>query len=308
MQISDGHFKPIGSLSRIGFLGLPMVIMVAALMMLDATLLLADQNQAAVSHGKLVIVGGGGTPKEVIQQTIKLAGGKKAQIVVIPTASTRREAGNELKKFFESFGAKHVEVLQVRNRKQAREQLDQADLIWMGGGNQNRLVKTLTPTLVKKIRTCFERGCIVGGTSAGAAAMSQKMITGQADLTSVTAKSTELVDGIGLTDLIIDQHFHQRQRFNRLLSAVLDNPENVGIGIDEKTAIIVDGSKIRVLGMSNVLVIDARQSRIASTKAGTPHDALNVKVHVVEAGKSIDLSKRRDAIASEKKAAEGDEK
>lgn len=240
--------------------------------------------------GHLVVVGGGGTPDSVMKETIRLSGGSEAKIVLIASASTRIEAGPELIQFFRKYGATNVEVLKVDDEAVALKQLEDANLIWIGGGSQLRLVKSLVPTIKSKIAELYRGGSVIGGTSAGAAAMSKKMITGQADLKSVRAQTTKLADGLGMTDAIVDQHFHKRQRFNRLLSAVLDNPDLLGIGIDEKTAIIISGSTIKVLGTSSVLILDGSRAGTKETKTGQLHSAMDVKLHVLAAGQQFDVT------------------
>src|SRR6185295_17336884 len=133
----------------------------------------------------------------------------------------------------------------------------------------------------------------VGGTSAGAAVMSRVMIVGgeTADLTIVRSGTVLTADGLGLIPgAIVDQHFVRRQRFNRLLSAVLDHPDLVGIGIDEKTAIVVSGSSFEVVGDSNVLVVDARAARVENRADKTPPGAADMKLSVLRAGMKLDLS------------------
>lgn len=246
------------------------------------------QGQDVSPAGKLVIVGGGGTPSSIVKKTIEL-GGKAASVVVIPYASARPEAGEELVEFFESHGADSVQILDLDNRERGIEQLDNADVVWMGGGSQNRLMESLPTKVVEKLRVRYQEGCIVGGTSAGAAVMSKMMITGDADLKSIRAGTTQLVEGLGLTNLIVDQHFHRRQRFNRLLSAVLDHPESIGVGIDERTAIIVSADHFEVAGESSVAVVDASEATVAQTESGELHSETGAKLHVLVAGQTFSL-------------------
>jgi cyanophycinase len=116
------------------------------------------------------------------------------------------------------------------------------------------------------------------------------MITGDADLQSVTSGSTQIAQGLGLwADAIVDQHFLKRQRQNRLMSAVLDHPALVGVGIDEATAVVVRGTHIEVLGRSAAVVFDARRARVAPSAGGAPLGATDMSVHVLRAGMSWDL-------------------
>ena len=246
--------------------------------------------------GKLVIVGGGGTPPSVMEQLVEMAG-DQGSIVVIPYASSRPEAGEGLVEFFEEYGAKSVSVLNIEQVDQGLNQLDKANVIWMGGGSQNRLMNQLPDSVVEKIRERYQDGCVVGGTSAGAAVMSKLMITGEADLKAIRAGKTELVQGLGLTDLIVDQHFHRRQRFNRLLSAVLDHPNSIGVGIDERTAIIVADGKFEVTGESSVAVVDSTNAEVGEVESGDLQSATGIALHVLRAGDSYNLAKKDDSAS-----------
>jgi cyanophycinase len=171
-------------------------------------------------------------------------------------------------------------VLDLSDAKAGVEQVRRAKLIWMGGGDQNRLMQALSKTGVPEaIREGFRGGAVVGGTSAGAAVMSKVMITGEADLDRIQAGATKTADGLGLWEgVIVDQHAVKRSRLNRLLSAVLDRPELVGVAIDEETAAVVEGARFEVMGKGCVVVVDARK---AKKEAG---GATGIVTHVLKAG------------------------
>ena len=136
----------------------------------------------------------------------------------------------------------------------------------------------------------YRQGAVVGGTSAGAAVMSPLMMTGEADLESIRAGTTELVPGIGLWhEVIVDQHFVRRQRWARLVSAVLDHPELVGVGIDERTAVEVEGRNWRVLGEGTVVIVDARRAECAPANPGDRQAARGVQMTILRAGDSFSL-------------------
>ena len=142
------------------------------------------------------------------------------------------------------------------------------------------------------IRARYRDGALVGGTSAGAAVMSASMITGEADLQSITAAKTELKPGLGLwPEVIVDQHFLKRQRNNRLISAVLDHPELVGVGVDETTAVFVTGREFEVLGKNSVVVIDARKAAVDKTPAGGLATGRGLVMSVLKEGMKFDLGK-----------------
>lgn len=267
----------------------------AAILALSFAGALPDAPPASVPKGHLVVVGGGGTTDAIVQKAIELAGGKGARMVVLAQASSRPEAGDDSVKFWKEKGLEHVASIDMKDEAGARAAIEKASLVWFPGGDQSRLVAALAKTsLPAAIRARYEAGAVVGGTSAGAAVMSSVMIVGgeTADLTIVRSGTVLTAEGLGLwPETIVDQHFVRRQRFNRLLSAVLDRPELVGIGIDERTAVIVTGTSIEVVGESNVLVVDARGARVETKEEKAPPGAAEVKLSVLRAGMKLDLAR-----------------
>jgi cyanophycinase len=191
-------------------------------------------------------------------------------------------------------GVQNVSVIELSDAAIAVQSVRSTDLIWMPGGDQNRLMRTLAATGVPDaIRERYRAGATVGGTSAGAAVLSHVMITGQADLERVRQGATHTADGLGLwPNAIVDQHFVRRQRFIRLLSAVIDRPQLVGVGIDESTAVIVQGSKMEVVGAGQVLVIDGRSASIPVGKAGDLSSANGIRLHLLTNGMTFDFERK----------------
>jgi cyanophycinase len=243
--------------------------------------------------GHLVIAGGGDTIPEIAQKALSLAGGKKAHVLIVPQASTISNAGELSEQVWRESGAQRVSVLNAGDKKDALDQIKDADLIWIPGGSQSQLMGILKRQgLVQAIRRRFEQGATVGGTSAGAAVMSEAMLTGDSRVDCLKPSAAKLAEGLGLwRDVIVDQHYLRRCRFNRLLSAVLTHPKNVGIGIDECTAVVVSGRSFEVIGQSNVVVIDARKTARMEAKDGDPEAASGVSLHVLRAGMKFDLDK-----------------
>ncbi len=252
--------------------------------------------------GPLIIVGGVGTPAVVKQRAIELAGGPTAPVVIIPQASRRPEAGAENVAFWKKTGATNVTALTLKPDQRAAEieLLKQAKFIWFSGGDQSRLMDALREAdLIDLIKQHHRAGVVIGGTSAGAAVMSQRMIIGNAELEAIVRGGTPLADGLGLwPGTIVDQHFHRRRRFNRLLSAVLDQPDQIGIGIDERTAVLVQGDGFEVMGESSVLVIDARRAKAQAdpvdSNQSNHHDAQDVRVYLVSAGNAFSITNLRE--------------
>mgnify|MGYP000930116309 CR=1 FL=1 len=208
-------------------------------------------------RGRLVICGGGELPAEVRARIIELAGGPKARFLVIPTASSLAET-DPPESWLQPWKAAGVEsptLFHTRSREQANDPgftqpLDQATAVWISGGDQSKLTEVYLGTLVeKKLEELLVRGGLIGGTSAGAACMTRVMITGGRE-TATLGRGFDFLPGA-----IVDQHFLRRNRFGRLLGALSEKPELIGLGIDESTAAIVQPGKLEVAGRSYVLVI-----------------------------------------------------
>jgi cyanophycinase len=256
-----------------------------------ACLIVISASRDTFAQGPLITVGGGGTTDEIVGRALELAGGREAVVAVLPQASSADDAGEDSVKMWRSAGAKDVRVVKFANRGAARRALEAATLIWIPGGDQNRFMKTIAGTgLDDVIRARHAAGVVVGGTSAGAAVVSKVMITGDADLQSLRSGSTRTAEGLGLWPaVIVDQHFLRRQRYNRLMSAVLDQPSLVGVGIDEATAVIARGTTLEVLGRSAAVIIDARGAEVAVKDAKKPVAAQDVKVTVAREGMTVTL-------------------
>ena len=244
----------------------------------------------AADSGPLVIVGGGNVGPDIVSRTLSLAGGKDAIVVVLPQSSAERDAGDWSVKMWLGAGAKEAAKLGFSD-PQAAEKLRRATLIWMPGGDQNRFMKAVAGTgLDDVIRERHKAGTTVGGSSAGAAILAEVMFTGDADLKSITAGATVTAKGLAVwPEALIDQHFLKRQRDNRLISAVLDRPDLVGVGIDEATAVIVTGSSFEVVGQSSVVVVDAREAKVDKVAKGELAIGRGIKLTVLRAGQTYSL-------------------
>lgn len=244
-----------------------------------------SQPVAQPAKGQLVAVGGGTNLIRVVERTLQMAGGKSARVAVIAEANPENGPGSVSQ--WKKAGAAQVSLVNPRDPAAAVKMIQDASLIWMPGGLQGVFMNSIEGTgIVEAIRKRYREGAIVGGTSAGAAVMSQKMIGGRSDLDSLRAGSTPfLMDGLALwPEVIVDQHFLQKGRFNRLALAVLDYPELIGVGIDEETAVFMHGREFEVVGNGNVTVIDGRKARVEKLVKGEPAAARNLKVHVLREG------------------------
>jgi cyanophycinase len=234
---------------------------------------------AARAPGALVIVGGGGLlPVTIRDRFLELAGGKKARLVVIPTASARFDTTGVSPsfEFWKSQGVASVVLLHARSREQAErpdfvKPLTEATGVWLTGGDQSRLAAVYHGTAVERelIHLLTRRGGVIGGTSAGASIMGALMITGG----NPTAR---VGDGFGLLPrVVVDQHFSQRNRLDRLLGVLATHPDYVGLGIDEQTAVVVRGHTLSVLGDQTVRLCwpGRGKEQVRVLKAGETEDA-----------------------------------
>ncbi len=182
--------------------------------------------------------------------------------------------------------------------KQQLDSLRNASLIYISGGDQSRFMSVVLNTpLMDAIHEAYKNGSVIAGTSAGAAVMSKKMITGNqkkhpepdAGFVTIEADNIEITEGLGLLkDVIIDQHFIKRQRLNRLIAASIENPEELCIGIDESTAIIVKRKNIRVTGAGQVILIRNRSSARTVKDGMLGTDKLQISVYLPGQSFNID--------------------
>lgn len=266
-----------------------LTVTIAAIAAVPAT----DARAQPTPKGHLVAVGGGGVPDVVLRRALELAGGPAARIVIFPQASELADTGDVAAEMWRKAGAANVVPMALTDPAAARAAVEQASFIWFPGGDQGKLMKAFEGTGVPEvIARRYRDGAVVGGTSAGAAVLSSIMLTGDADLQSITVGATKTAPGLGLwPTVIVDQHFLKRQRHSRLLSLVLEHPTLVGVGIDERTAAIVSGRRFDVLGESSVFVVDARRARVEPREAGKLSAARNVTLHILTAGMSMEIGR-----------------
>lgn len=253
----------------------------------------------AQKNGHLVIIGGGEDRKrdmEILSRFVDLAGGQDARLVVITAAS---QIADEMWSIYdEAFGALGVKErthLEITSREDANSEefvrkVADADAIFMTGGDQKRLLALIGGTALdaEMHHALKVRGATIGGTSAGASAMSGHMLAqGRVELLPEKG-AVSLGAGLGfLHRVVVDQHFSERQRLSRLLSVVAQNPYLQGIGIDEDTALIIErGVGIEVLGEGAVTVVDGRSmsTNVAEIKDRATPELIDVRLHLLPAG------------------------
>jgi cyanophycinase len=261
---------------------------------------------AGEARGWIIPIGGAENKendRRILERFVRESGGEAADIVVIPTASRMHETGPRYEQIFRELGAAHVTVMDFDTRRDCQERgrlerLQQASGIFFTGGNQLRLTTLLGGTPVAKlVRAQNARGVTVGGTSAGASILSEHMIASGDEGSAMIAGSVRLAPGLGLTNrFIIDQHFRQRDRLGRLLTALAYNPFAVGIGLDEDTAAFIGPDEtVEIEGSGGVTIVDGSQvsfSSIGQIADGQAVCMLGLQVHVLVAGATFNMHTR----------------
>ncbi len=257
-------------------------------------------------RGYIIPIGGAeeklGNP-EILERFVNLCGGTDARISIIPTASQLEDTGRNYEKLFRKLGCKHARVLAFETREdcQSSEDLayiDKSHGVFMTGGNQLRLSTTLGGTEVaQRIRRRNAEGMHVAGTSAGAAFMPEHMIAGGYEGSTPSPDMVTMAPGLGLTNkFIIDQHFRQRDRLGRLLTALAYNPFAVGLGLDEDTAAFISPDEsLEVVSSGGITLIDPTDlsySSMDKARRGDPVSLLDVRLHILISGGRFDIATR----------------
>jgi cyanophycinase len=256
-----------------------------------------------------VLVIGGAEDKvhgrEILQTFFCRAGSSDAHIAIIPSASREPSIiGARYLSIFAEMGAKKVEILDIRERLQCEEPDIQACLaastgVFLTGGDQLRLCAVLADTpAMEIIRTRVKRGQLtLAGTSAGAAVMGHHMIAGGGSGESPNRALVDMAVGLGiLPNVIVDQHFHNRNRMGRLISAIASHPDRIGMGIDEDTCALVEGDgTLQVMGKGTVTIVDPGEvSHTNNPDVGSnePLSVHNLRLHILSYGDRYHLLER----------------
>jgi len=258
------------------------------------------------TRGQIIPIGGAEeklNEPQILRRFVKLCGGRRARIAIIPTASLASDTGSRYESIFSDLGVDWAEALPFETRHDAEggealERLGEATGVFLTGGNQLRLSTHLGGTpAAKKIRLMNAAGVHVAGTSAGAAFLSEHMIAHGEEGSSPRVGSVTLAPGLGLTNrIVIDQHFRQRERLGRLLTALAYNPFAIGLGLDEDTAAFIGHDEtVEVVGTGAVTVIDPAGLEFSSMDTAHPNDPvcmLGVKLHILVPGATFNLHTR----------------
>lgn len=240
----------------------------------------------------------------ILSRFVALAGGTDARICVIPTASKMPDTGERYEEIFRELGVGDVFSLPFAERSDGKradwlKRLEGANGVFITGGNQLRLSTLLGGTPVADmIRDRNQNhGVHVAGTSAGASIMAQHMIAYGDEGSTPHADMVTLAPGLGLTEhAIIDQHFRQRNRIGRLLTAISYNPRLIGIGLDEDTAAFISPNRdLEVVGSGAITIVDPQDmeySSMDSAKRSAPVSLINIRLHVLIEGGQFNLYTR----------------
>ncbi|GIK20632.1 MAG: cyanophycinase [Ignavibacterium sp.] len=270
-------------------------------------ILLTSPIYCSQTKGKLVIVGGVQTT-EIVKKYVELAGGSNAKIIVIPNAGSDPVYWSEVQvKEFNDLGAQAQYLLftkETADDKSNLDKMDWANAVFFLGGDQSVLTHDMLGTkLLQKVFDIYNNGGVVGGSSAGAAVMSEVMITGNelvnkdssASFVTIERGNVEVKRGFGfLKNVIVDQHFLKRKRHNRTISALIEHPDLFGIAIDESTAIIVyPDETFEVIGSNQVLVYDPTNGKNIREDKNGNLGITDMKLQVLISGDKFDMKTKQ---------------
>lgn len=243
--------------------------------------------------------------REILHTFFSRAGGNQARIAIIPSASRDPVTiGERYRSIFADMGAEFIQVFDIRDRIQGEDPAWLRDLetctgAFMTGGDQLRLCGLLAETpLMDQLRQAARAGKIaLAGTSAGAAVMGHHMIAGGGSGASPNRSLVDMTNGLDIIpEVIVDQHFHNRNRMARLLSAIVSHPDRIGIGIDEDTCALFEGEgNISIMGKGTVTIIDPGEMSYTNqgeVDASDPLSMFNLRIHVLCHGDRYNFKSR----------------
>jgi cyanophycinase len=269
----------------------------------------SPQTETPLSTKTAILVIGGAEDKihgrEILHAFFRHSGDVNARIGIIPSASREPAViGDRYHTIFSDMGAQKVQIFDIREREEGsdlevRDALDDCTGVFLTGGDQLRLWEILAETpLMEKLRQRVWRGELtLAGTSAGAAVMGHHMIAGGGSGESPNRSLVDMATGLGLIpEVIVDQHFHNRNRMSRLLSAIAAYPDKIGIGIDEDTCALFErDGMLKAIGKGTITIVDPcqmSQTNYQGVGSTEPISLHNICLHVLCHGDRYDLKKR----------------
>lgn len=267
-----------------------------------------ESHDREIIGGHLLVIGGAEdkyNERRILKKFLGLAGGEKAEVLIVPVASDYPEfAADVYTQAFRNLGVPNTRVLRATSRQDVfgadpDQLLDGVTGVFITGGDQMRLVSLLggTEFAAKLRRMVSTTPIVLAGTSAGAAGMSTSMIVRGESTSHPHKDSVRLSPGLGfLKNIIIDQHFTERGRISRLITAVSYNPYNLGIGIDENTAIILDSNGgLEVFGAGSATIVDGSKITYNEIAEVADHESFSVcgiQLHILRDGLVYDYLDR----------------
>ncbi|MFE4107858.1 cyanophycinase [Almyronema epifaneia] len=264
-----------------------------------------EQRMPPLTKSAVLVIGGAEDKvhgREILYTFFERAGGRDANIAIIPCASREPSIISErYRRIFDEMGAKAIEVMDIRDRQQGEDpvwekHLENCTGVFMTGGDQVRLCGLLADTpVIEHIRRKVQIGeMTLAGTSAGAAVMGRHMIAGGGSGESPNRSLVDMATGLAiLPSIVVDQHFHNRNRMARLVSAIAMQPDQIGLGIDEDTCALFEGDSVfGVIGKGTVTVVDPTEVTYTNEPdidATEPLSLHNLRVHVLTHGDRYDL-------------------
>lgn len=256
--------------------------------------------------GPLIVIGGAEDKRgecRILREFLRLGGGTHARVLVMTVATELPiEVGMDYVEVFKSLGAEDVRTFDVSQRDAANKDsavqfIRDATCIFFTGGDQLRITKLLGGTRVDAaLHDAFARGCTLAGTSAGASMMSSTMIVEGEAQTNPRKSVVDMAPGMEFVDgVVIDQHFAQRGRLGRLLSAVAQYPHHLGLGVDEDTAVVIQRGALRVIGRGAVSIVDAGALTHSNLEMAQGDESLalcGIHLHILPDGYGFQLRTR----------------
>jgi len=257
---------------------------------------------------EILIIGGAEdklNERHILRKFVEMSGGKDSSILIVPVPSDFPLAAATIyKEIFVNFGIQKVNVLEATSRQEilkidAEELLEGVTGVFLTGGDQMRLSSILGgTTFLTQLKKSVKKGIVLAGSSAGASSMSSTMIVRGEPTVQPLKDSIRLCPGLGiLKNIIIDQHFTERGRLNRLITAVAYNPSNLGIGIDENTAIHIKKSGVlEVLGGGTVTIIDGSKisyNTISEVNEAEPFSVMGLQINILTTGVRYNIYTRK---------------
>ena len=266
-------------------------------------------NQSQHTMTAILVIGGAEDKvhgREILHTFFARSGGVKAKIAIIPSASREPVLiGDRYLRIFEEMGAEYIKVLDVRDRDQGNdryflEYVEECTGVFMTGGDQLRLCGLLaeTPLMNRIIERVQAKEITLAGTSAGAAVMGYQMIAGGSSGESPNRALVDMAMGLGIIpEVLVDQHFYNRNRLARLLSAIAGHPNLLGVGIDEDTCAMFDSDgNIKVMGRGTVTIVDASEithTNYSQVHGSEPVSLHNLRLHILCHGDRYDLQQHK---------------